>query len=90
MTNNKYTLWFDFEGNINPIKASVQALQKSLKDIKIPDNIGAGLEKTFSRLSSEFDNLEAIVKTGFDDIGNISKAEKSFGKITELISQLNV
>jgi hypothetical protein len=48
------------------------------------------LEKTFSRLATEFDNFEAIIKTGFDDIGNISKAEKSFGKISTLVNQLTV
>jgi hypothetical protein len=48
------------------------------------------LEKTFSRLAAEFDNFEAIVKTGFDDLGNVSKAEKSFGKISNLVNQLSV
>lgn len=56
----------------------------------MPDGIGAGLEKTFSRLAAEFDNFEAIIKTGFDDLGNISKAEKSFGKISNLVNQLSV
>ena len=64
----------------------MEDLQKSLKGIKLPDNIGTGLEKTFSRLTAEFDNFEAIVKTGFDDLGNISKAEKSFGKISTLVN----
>ena len=90
LSNKKFTLQFDFEGNINPIKQSVADLQKSLKGVKLPDNIGAGLEKTFSRLAAEFDNFEAIVKTGFDDLGNISKAEKSFGKISTLVNQLSI
>ena len=90
MSSKKFVLQFDFEGNIAPIKSSVEDLQKSLKNVKIPDNIGANLQKTFSKLSAEFDNFEAIVKSGFEDLGNIFKAEKSFGKIINLVNQLSV
>jgi hypothetical protein len=44
------------------------------------------LEKTFGRLAAEFDNFEAIVKSGFDDLASVSKAEKSFGKIITLVN----
>jgi hypothetical protein len=57
LSNKKFTLQFDFEGNIGPIKNSVKELQDSLKKVKVPDNIGIGLDKTFSRLAAEFDNF---------------------------------
>jgi hypothetical protein len=52
----------------------------------MPDNIGAGLEKTLSKLTSEMEAFEAISKSGFSEMADIKKAEKSFGRITTLLN----
>ena len=90
MADKKFTLQFDFEGNIGPIKTAVDGLKKSLSDIKIPDNIGTSLEKTLGRLTSELQVFEAATKDSFHDLSDIKTAEKSFNKIVTLLNQLNI
>lgn len=52
----------------------------------MPTNLSTSIEKTLGKLSSEMENFEALTKIGFNNLGDTSKAEKSFGKIITLLN----
>jgi len=57
-----------------------------LDGIKLPDNLSTSIEKTLHKLSTELESFEALTKIGFNNLGDTSKAERSFGKIITLLN----
>ena len=90
MADKRFNLVFDVDANIGPIKNAVSGLQGALNKINIPDSFKKNLDSTFTKLSSEIENFEAVASKGFTNMADIGKAEKSFGKITDLLSKLRV
>ena len=90
MADKKFNLTFDVDANIGPIKNSISQLQGILKGLNVPQGLKQGLEGTFAKLNEEITNFQAIASKGFSDMGDINKAEKSYGKITDLVSKLRV
>lgn len=90
MADKRFNLVFDVDANIGPIKNAVSGLQGALNKINIPDSFKKNLESTFTKLNNEIENFEAIASKGFTNMADIGKAEKSFGKITDLLSKLRV
>lgn len=90
MADKRFNLVFDVNANIGPIKNAVSGLQGALNKINIPDSFKKNLDSTFSKLNSEIENFEALASKGFTNMADVGKAEKSFGKITDLLSKLRV
>ena len=90
MADKRFNLVFDVNANIGPIKNAVSGLQGALNKINIPDSFKKNLDSTFSKLNSEIENFEALASKGFTNMADVGKAEKSFSKITDLLSKLRV
>lgn len=90
MADRKFTLTFDVNANLGPIKAAADSLQKSFSGLKLPTALQSSIDKTFSKLNTEIQNFEILSSKGFSNMGDISKAERSFGKITDLLNQLKI
>ena len=90
MADKKFTLTFDVEGNLAPIKGAVKDFQSTIKSAKfqIPVGIQGNIDKTISKLNAEIAEFESLTSQGFSNMADISKAEKSFAKITSLMRQL--
>ena len=88
MADKRFNLTFDVNANIDPIKAAANGLQQAFGKLKLSDSLQSSLDKTFSKLNSEIQNFESLATKGFSNLGDVSKAEKSFGKITDLLGQL--
>lgn len=90
MTDKRFSLTFDVNANIDPIKATVNGLQQAFGKLKLSDSLQSSLDKIFSKLNDEIENFESLASKGFTNLGDISKAEKSFNKITDLLGQLKI
>lgn len=90
MTDKRFSLTFDVNANIDPIKAAVNGLQQAFGKLKLSDSLQSSLDKIFSKLNDEIENFESLASKGFTNLGDISKAEKSFNKITDLLGQLKI
>ena len=77
MTDKRFSLTFDVNANINPIKAAVNGLQQAFGKLKLSDSLQSSLDKIFSKLNDEIENFESLASKGFTNLGDISKAEKS-------------
>lgn len=88
MADKRFNLTFDVNANIDPIKAAANGLQQAFGKLKLSDSLQLSLDKTFSKLNNEIQNFESLASKGFVNLGDISKAEKSFIKITDLLEQL--
>ena len=90
MADKKFTLTFDVEGNLGPIKGAVKDFQSTIKSAKfqIPVGIQGNIDKTISKLNAEIAEFESLTSQGFSNMADIGKAEKSFAKITSLMRQL--
>ena len=90
MADKKFTLTFDVEGNLSPIKDAVKDFQSTIKSAKfqIPVGIQGNIDKTISKLNAEIAEFESLTSQGFSNMADIGKAEKSFAKITSLMRQL--
>lgn len=90
MADKKFTLTFDVEGNLAPIKGAIKDFQSTIKSAKfqIPAGIQGNIDKTISKLNAEIAEFESLTSQGFSNMADIGKAEKSFAKITNLMRQL--
>ena len=88
MADKRFNLTFDVNANIDPIKAAANGLQQAFGKLKLSDSLQSSLDKTFSKLNNEIQNFESLASKGFTNLGDVSKAEKSFIKITDLLEQL--
>ena len=90
MADKKFTLTFDVEGNLSPIKGAVKDFQSTIKSAKfqIPVGIQGNIDKTISKLNAEIAEFESLTSQGFSNMADIGKAEKSFARITSLMRQL--
>ena len=90
MADKRFNLTFDVNANIDPIKAAANGLQQAFGKLKLSDSLQLSLDKTFSKLNNEIQNFESLASKGFTNLGDVSKAEKSFVKITDLLEQLKI
>ena len=88
MADKRFNLTFDVNANIDPIKAAANGLQQAFGKLKLSGSLQSSLDKTFSKLNNEIQNFESLASKGFTNLGDVSKAEKSFIKITDLLEQL--
>lgn len=84
----RFNLVFDFEANMGSVKSSMAELQKTLGGITLPPHLAQNFEKLFGKLNSEMSEFEAMAKNGFTNMGDVSKAQTSFNKISKLINQI--
>ena len=77
MADKKFTLTFDVEGNLSPIKGAVKDFQSTIKSAKfqIPVGIQGNIDKTISKLNAEIAEFESLTSQGFSNM-----AERNFGK----------
>lgn len=88
MADKKFNITFDVDANIGPVKNAVSNLQSALNKINIPDSFKKGLTDTFTKLDNEIKNFESIASKGFTNLADVNKAEKSFDRVTDLLSKL--
>lgn len=88
MADKKFNIVFDVDANIGPVKNAVSNLQSALSKINVPDSFKKGLTDTFTKLDNEIKNFESIASKGFTNLADVNKAEKSFDKVTDLLSKL--
>lgn len=88
MADKKFNIIFDVDANIGPVKNAVSNLQSALSKINVPDSFKKGLTDTFTRLDNEIKNFESIASKGFTNLADVNKAEKSFDRVTDLLSKL--
>ena len=91
MADKKFTLTFDVEGNLAPIKGAVKDFQSTIKsaNFQIPVGIQGNIDKIITKLNAEIAEFESLTSQGFSNMADIGKAEKSFTKITSLMRQLS-
>lgn len=90
MANNRFSLQFDFNGNIEPIKNSINELRKNLNGINLPDSFATSFTKMFGKLENEVKNFEALTKNGFNNIADVNKAQTAFSRISKMINQITL
>ena len=90
MADKRFSLTFDVKGNIDPIKTAADDLQKAFDKLKLSDSLQSSLDKTFSKLNNEIQNFKSLASKDFTNLGDVSKAEKSFIKITDLLEELKI
>ena len=88
MADKVFNIKFNVDGNVGPLKSALDGIRGSFEKLKLPDNLGKNFISTFDKLENEVKNFEAITSKGFQNMGDIGKAEKSYEKITTLFSQL--
>ena len=88
MAKQRFSLEFDFEANMGPIKRSVEDFKKSLEGISLPPALVANFQKLFGSLEREMGDFELLTKKGFTEMADVRKAENAFGRISKLIGQL--
>jgi len=88
MADKKFNITFDVDANITPVKNAISGLQSALSKINIPENFKKGLTDTFTKLDNEIKNFESIASKGFTNLADVNKAEKSFDRVTDLLSKL--
>lgn len=88
MADKKFNITFDVDANITPVKNAISGLQSALSKINIPDSFKKGLTDTFTKLDNEIKNFESITSKGFTNLADVNKAERSFDKVTDLLSKL--
>ncbi|MBP5694831.1 MAG: phage tail tape measure protein, partial [Bacilli bacterium] len=88
--DRNFKITFDVDANIGPLKTAVGQIQGAFNKVNIPANFKKGIEDTLSKLTSEITNFESIASKGFNNLGDVSKANKSFEKITDLFSKLKI
>lgn len=91
MASKRFSLDFDIKANIGPVKDALQKFQKLLKNttLNIPVDIKGGMEGTLAKLETEIQSFEKTAAQGFSSMSEIRTAERSFGKIQYLMSQLS-
>ena len=90
MAKQQFNIRFDFEANMNQVKTAVADLQKSLQEINLPSNLSTNFEKIFGKLNTEMTNFEALTKSSFTNMADVSKAQNAFGRIQKLLNQLGI
>lgn len=90
MADKKFTLSFDFQANVGPLKSAVDSLQGSLSKVNLSTSLQTSIDKTFTKLNGELQTFEALSSKGFSSMADVKKAEISFNKITTLLSELNL
>ena len=90
MAKQQFNIRFDFEANMNQVKTAVADLQKSLQGINLPSNLSTNFEKIFGKLNTEMTNFEALTKSSFTNMADVSKAQNAFGRIQKLLNQLGI
>ena len=91
MASKRFSLTFDVNANIGPVKATLQQFQSLLKNtaLNIPVDIKGSMEGTLAKLETEIQSFEKTAAQGFSSMSEIRTAEKSFGRIQFLMSQLS-
>lgn len=90
MANKKFTLTFDVNANIGPIKSAAAELQKAFNGINLSNTMQSGIDRIFSNLTNEISKFEGMASKGFSNMADVGKAERSFEKIVDLIRQLSL
>lgn len=88
--NKRFTLTFDVDANIGPIKNAASQLEQAFSKVKLSDSLRANINKTFDSLNNELRNFQAIANKGFFNVEDINKAQKSFNKIEVLLNNLQL
>ena len=86
--NQKFTLTFDAQLNVNQMKGALNSIQSELSKLKLPANISKGLQDTFEKLNSEVKNFENISSGGINSKNDLSKLEASANRILTLYERL--
>ena len=90
MADKKFSITFDVNANVAPMKSAIGDLKGALNNLKIPDNFKRSIETTITTLEKEITNFESLASKGFSNIGDFNKANKSAEKITNLFSKLGI
>ena len=88
--NQKYTIQFDAQLQVNQIKQAVANIQSSLNGLKIPDKMLGPFSKDLTRLESEIRKFEALSsKSEFDKTG-LNELVKSYNVIDKLTREIGI
>ena len=90
MAKQRFSLEFDFQANMGPVKTAIDNLQKSLSKINLPSNLASNFEKMFGKLGTELSEFEALTKNGFANMSDVNKAANAFGRIQKMLNQINI
>ena len=90
MADKKFSIEFDVNANINPMKSAIGDLKNSLGNLKIPDTFKKSIQGTVDALEKEITTFESIASKGFTNMGDFNKANKSFEKISDLFNKLGI
>ena len=88
--NQKFTLTFDAQLNVNQMKSALSQIQSTLNGLHLPQNISQGLQGTFNKLSGEVRNFEVLIGKDITSKADFTKLEKSATKITDLFNDLRI
>lgn len=85
-----FNLTIDVGANIQQAKNAAESLRQAFAKVNLSDSLKGSLDKTFANLEKEITNFEGLANKPFKNMSDIQKAEKSYGKIVDLFSSLEV
>lgn len=88
--NQKFTLTFDAQLNINQMKGALSQIQSTLNGLHLPQNIARGLQGTFDKLSNEIQNFEVAIGKDITSKADFKKIENQADKIGEAFRRLKI
>ena len=88
--NQKFTLTFDAQLNVNQMKGALSQIQSTLNGLHLPQNIARGLQGTFDKLSNEIQNFEVAIGKDITSKADFKKIENQADKIEEAFRRLKI
>ena len=90
MANQKFTLTFDANLNVNQMKGALNLVQSELNKLSLPQNFTRNFDSIFNKLSEELRNFSILAGKDITSKTDFSKLEKSAEKITTLFENLKL
>lgn len=88
--NQKFTLTFDAQLNVNQMKGALSQIQSTLNGLKLPYNLTKGLQGTFDNLVKEVQNFEAALGRDITSKADFKKLDTQASKIIETFERLKI
>ena len=88
MAERRFTIQLDAQMNIAQVKNAVSTMQAELSKLNLPQDIGAKLSGTFTKLTGEIERFQAMSSKGIASAGDFNQLARSGDKILQIYEQL--
>lgn len=74
--------------DISDVQSNVQNLKKILGQLKLPDTMAAGFEKSFAQIEKDVEKVQVQMAKGFKTKGDVSNFERAMASIVTQIQNI--